>query len=63
MPEQKIPTLEDLKTKELTLPEIQAALANLIDLHNKLNNAINDLIDSGQILSKSNANNNKRYGL
>ena len=57
------PKLEELKTRECSPAELQAALVQLIELHNGLNNAINRLIDSGAIRSRTEASMNTPYGL
>lgn len=57
------PTLADLKAKECTLPQLQAALIKMIELHNALNNDIKSMVAHGQISSKQEAFLNQKYGL
>lgn len=59
----KPPKLEKLKTEPCTLEELQAALVQLIELHNGLNSDLRAMQNSGQILSKQDAFMNIRYGL
>jgi hypothetical protein len=57
------PTLEELKTRECTPAELQAALVKLIDMHNGTVADINKMIGDGRIRSKQEAFENIRYGL
>lgn len=57
------PTLEQLKSKECTPLELQAALVQLIELHNGLHSDINALIRGGRIRSTRDALMNTSYGL
>lgn len=60
------PKLETLKTTPCTLEELQAALVQLIEMHNALNKMIGDLISSGRIKSPEDARADeldKPYGL
>lgn len=59
----KAPTLSELKTKELTVPELQAAVLQLVKLHNEMAAELNRLKGSGQIMSRQDAIMNTRYGL
>jgi hypothetical protein len=43
--------LKTLKTRSCTLPELQAALVHLIELHDGMNAEINRMISSGRIRS------------
>lgn len=51
----KSPTIEELKTRPCTLEELQAALVQTIELHNRLEADINKMISSGQIRSREEA--------
>jgi hypothetical protein len=57
------PSLERLKNDECTLPELQAALVQLIELHNDLHASLNEMIDKGRIQSTKVATMNATYGL
>lgn len=57
------PTLEQLKSRECTPVELQAALVHLIELHNGLHSDINAMIRSGRIRSSREASENMVYSL
>ena len=57
------PKLEELTTRECTLPELQAAIVHLIKLHNGMNEALNEMISEGRIMSKKEVSMNATYGL
>ncbi len=59
----KVPKLVKLRTKRCSVEELQTALVTLVELHNKLVKDINDLIESGRILSKQKARELRHYGL
>lgn len=59
----KAPTLFELKTRPCSPEELQAALVQIIELHNKMHGAVNDMIGSGQIRSKMEVLMNTPYGL
>ncbi len=61
MPE--IPTLDDLKTRECSVAELQAALLHLILLHNHMHDDINKMIADGRIRSSKESLMNKTFGL
>ena len=47
------PTLSELKTRECTLPELQAALVKLTEMHNAMCAEFGRMTASGQIRSRS----------
>ena len=57
------PTLEELTTRECTLPELQAAIVHLIKLHNEMNDALKNMASKRQIMSSRDAAMNTPYGL
>lgn len=57
------PTLKELKSRECTKTELQAALIQLIELHNGLDARITSLLDSGRIRSSNETLMNTPYGL
>lgn len=57
------PKLKALRSRECSHEELQAALVELIDLHNGLCAEIAGMMDRGQIKSKREAIWNKPYGL
>lgn len=57
------PSLSRLKNEECTLPELQAALVQLIELHNGLHERLNEMIDQGRIRSAKAAAMDATYGL
>jgi hypothetical protein len=57
------PTLKELKTRECTPAELQAALVKLIEMHNGTVADINAMISDGRIRSKREAIMNTPYGL
>jgi len=59
----KAPKLKILKTRPCALEELQAALVQLIELHNGMHNDINRMIESGRIRSSREALMNTSYGL
>jgi hypothetical protein len=58
----KAPKLKTLKTRPCTLEELQAALVQLIELHNGMHDEINRMISSGRIRSSREALMNTPYG-
>jgi hypothetical protein len=58
-----IPSLEKLKTEQCSLEELQAAVVQIIELHNGLVSEIDRLKQSGRILDTQAARDNRRYGL
>lgn len=59
----KAPKLKDLKDRSCSLEEIQAALVQLIELHNGMHDDINEMIRRGRIRSSEDALMDKPYGL
>lgn len=57
------PTLEQLKTRQCTPVELQAALVHLIELHNTLDADIKNMIADGRIPSRRTVAMNATYGL
>lgn len=63
------PKLSELKSRQCTPEELQAALIQLIELHNGMHNDINKMIEDGRIGSvrsrqtRQEAFENIRYGL
>ena len=57
------PSLEELKTRECTPAELQAALVKLIEMHNGTVADINGMISDGRIRSRHDAIMNTPYGL
>lgn len=57
------PALKKLKIEPCSIEEIQAAMVEIIELHNKLVSKISNLEDKGRILSSSDARNSQVYGL
>lgn len=57
------PKLEELKTRPCSLEELQAALVQIIELHNGMHNDINIMIAQGRIRSSREAIENMTYGL
>ncbi len=51
----KPPKLEKLKTERCTPEEMQVAIVELAELHNKLVNSINEMISSSRIRSRKEA--------
>lgn len=52
------PSLHELKTRQCSLPELQASIVKLIELHNAQNNAMQE-----RLPSRSDAIANSTYGL
>ena len=59
--ESKAPKLKDLKERPCSLEELQAALVQLIELHNGMHDEINRMISSGRIRSSAEAVMNRPY--
>lgn len=59
----KAPTLKELKTRECSLAEIQAALVYLIELHNGNVEDIDVMVSNGRIQTRREAIMNTPYGL
>lgn len=59
----KAPKLKDLKERSCSLEELQAALVQLIELHNGMHDDINEMIRRGRIRSSEEARMNTPYGL
>jgi hypothetical protein len=57
------PTLEELKSRPCSLEELQAALVQLIELHNGMHNDINGMIAEGRIRSRREALMDTPFGL
>ncbi len=57
------PSLNRLKNEECTLPELQAALVQLIELHNGLHASLSKMIGQGRIRSTKVAAMDATYGL
>lgn len=58
-----VPRLATLKKGPCTPEQLQAALIQVIELHNELVSELNDLMRSGRIRSSSEARANRVYGL
>ena len=59
----KAPSLAELQTRPCSQEELQAALVQLIEVHNKLNARINELSSDGRIRSRNEVLMNTPYGL
>jgi hypothetical protein len=59
----EVPKFADMHVAEMSKDQLQAALVQLIGLHNKLENAVHDMVRNGQILSPRQASSNTTYGL
>ena len=57
------PTLKELKTRECTPAELQAALVKIIEMHNDTVADINAMISNGRIRSRRDAIMNTPYGI
>jgi hypothetical protein len=57
----KAPTFKELQTRPCSNEELQAALVQLITLHNGMHDDINKMIASGRIRSSLEAAMNKEY--
>lgn len=57
------PKLAELKSRACSLKEIQAALVQLIELHNGMMADINKMIRDGRIRGYEEARNTREYGL
>lgn len=59
----KAPSLETLKSKACSLQELQAAIVELIDLHNKLDARVTEYRRKGMIRSERESLMNTPYGI
>jgi hypothetical protein len=59
----KAPGLQDLRERQCSTEELQAALVQLIELHNSMHDKINKMILDGRIRSHHEASMNTVYGL
>jgi hypothetical protein len=59
----KAPGLQDLRERQCSPEELQAALVQLIELHNSMHDEINKMILDGRIRSHHEASMNTIYGL
>jgi hypothetical protein len=57
------PKLKELQTRECTLAELQAAMVQLIEMHNGLVADMNGMVNSGRIRSRKEAIMDTPYGL
>ena len=48
----KTPTLSELKQRQCSPEELQAALVKLIELHNKIDRLLNNMVADGRIPSR-----------
>lgn len=59
----KAPKLKELKDRECSLAELQAAMIELIEMHNGLVKDLNDMVNSGRIRSRHETIMSTPYGL
>lgn len=57
------PSLKELRERPCSLEELQAALVKIIDLHNKREESIVNMIKSGRINSSSRAIENMEFNM
>lgn len=63
MKKEKAPKLKTLKSRACSVEELQASIVQLIELHNGLVKDIKAMQSRGQIMSRTEAIMNTRYGL